>query len=100
MKKNRPGTLVSVLCPPDKLEALRKTMFTKSKTIGFREIPARCFALRRDEEKLGGEYGGTKKNVYYEGKKLRDKVEFEDRAALARKKNISLWEAEKLLEKP
>jgi uncharacterized protein (TIGR00299 family) protein len=97
MKKGRPGTLVSVLCPPDKLAALRETMFTKSKTIGIREIPVRCFALRREEEPLAGLYAGSKKTVFYNGKKLRDKIEFEDRAALARKNNIALWEADALL---
>ncbi|MDR2048456.1 MAG: nickel pincer cofactor biosynthesis protein LarC [Treponema sp.] len=97
MKKGRPGTLVSVLCPPSKCDALRKVMFTRSKTIGLREISARCFALKREEETLSGEYGGRKKTVYYHGEKLRDKIEFEDRAELARKKGISLWEAEELL---
>jgi uncharacterized protein (TIGR00299 family) protein len=97
MKKSRPGTLVSVLCPPSKCDALRKVMFTRSKTIGLREISARCFALKREEETLSGEYGGKKKTVYYRGEKLRDKVEFEDRAELARKNGISLWEAEELL---
>jgi uncharacterized protein (TIGR00299 family) protein len=97
MKKSRPGTLVSVLCPPSKCDALRKVMFTRSKTIGLREISARCFALKREEETLSGEYGGKKKTVYYRGEKLRDKIEFEDRAGLARKKGISLWEAEEQL---
>jgi uncharacterized protein (TIGR00299 family) protein len=97
MKKNRPGTLVSVLCPPDKRDVLRETIFTQSKTIGFREIPARCFALRREGESLAGVYGGHKKTVYYAGEKLRDKVEFEDKADLARQKHISLWDAEDLM---
>jgi uncharacterized protein (TIGR00299 family) protein len=97
MKKNRPGTLVSVLCSPDKTDVMRKIMFTQSKTIGVREIPARCFALRREAETLAGQYAGIKKIVYYNGEKLRDKIEFEDRAALARRENIPLWEAEKLL---
>jgi uncharacterized protein (DUF111 family) len=99
MKKGRPGTLVSVLCSPSKCDALRNVMFTKSKTIGLREIPARCFALKREEETLPGEYGGRKKTVYYHGEKLRDKIEFEDRADLARKKGVPLWEAEELLRK-
>jgi uncharacterized protein (TIGR00299 family) protein len=97
MKKSRPGTLVSVLCPTDKLEALREIMFTKSKTIGIREITARCFALRREAETLAGQYGAMKKTVFYNGEKLRDKIEFEDRAELARKNNIALWEADALL---
>jgi uncharacterized protein (TIGR00299 family) protein len=97
MKKSRPGTLVSVLCPAEKLEALRKTMFINSKTIGVREIPARCFALKREEETISGEY--RKKTVYYGGEKLRDKIEFEDKADLARKNGIPLWDAETLLRK-
>ncbi|MDR1240235.1 MAG: nickel pincer cofactor biosynthesis protein LarC [Treponema sp.] len=101
MKKNRPGTLVSVLCPPEKLAAMRNTMFTQSKTIGIRETPAHCFALRRKEASIvnGGSCAGKKKIVYYGGKELRDKIEFEDRADLARRKNISLWEAEELIRK-
>ncbi|MDR0402839.1 MAG: nickel pincer cofactor biosynthesis protein LarC [Treponema sp.] len=99
MKKGRPGTMVSVLCPSSKRDDLRRVMFTRSKTIGVREIPARCFALRREEEPLSGEYGGRKKTVYYRGEKLREKIEFEDRAALARQKGVSLWEAEELLGK-
>ncbi|MDR3337134.1 MAG: nickel pincer cofactor biosynthesis protein LarC [Treponema sp.] len=99
MKKSRPGSIVSVLCPPGKLEGLRQTMFRKSATIGFRETVVRRIALKREEGKFSGDFGEAKtKKVYYGEQLLRHKIEYEDRAALARKRNISLEEAEQCIE--
>jgi hypothetical protein len=36
MKKNRPGTLVSVIAPPDRRDALAGILFTDTTTIGVR----------------------------------------------------------------
>jgi uncharacterized protein (TIGR00299 family) protein len=96
MKKSRPGTGVSLLCAPEKLDSLRRTMFRQSTTIGFREIPVRRLALRREERPLGFE-GVREKTVFYGDAALRSKIEYEDRARLARERGISLGEAEALL---
>jgi uncharacterized protein (TIGR00299 family) protein len=99
MKKSRPGSIVAALCSRDKLDALRDAMFRYSSTIGFREIPSRRISLARATGKLSGGFGsaGTKE-VYYNGKLLRSKIEYEDRAAIARARGISLPEAERLIE--
>ncbi|AEF86449.1 conserved hypothetical protein [Treponema primitia ZAS-2] len=98
MKKSRPGTIVSVLTGPEKLNPLRETLFRKSTTIGFRETPVRRLSLRREEDQLGPDLGNARrKTVFYGAEKLRSKVEFEDRAALARERNISLEEAERII---
>nr|WP_010260613.1 LarC family nickel insertion protein [Treponema primitia] len=98
MKKSRPGTIVSVLTGQEKLNMLRETLFRGSTTIGFRENTVRRLSLRREEEKLDAEYGETqRKTVYYGVEKLRSKVEFEDRARLARERGISLEEAERII---
>jgi uncharacterized protein (TIGR00299 family) protein len=98
MKKSRPGTLVSVLCPPVRLPALRRTMFQKSATIGFRESPVRRLSLRREESRVSGDFGQARtKTVFYGDKPLRSKIEFEDRAALARERDISLDEAGRII---
>jgi uncharacterized protein (DUF111 family) len=98
MKKSRPGTLVSVLAPPAMLDALRRTLFELSSTIGFREIPVRRLSLRREESLLSGPFGEAReKRVFYGDKPLRSKIEFEDRARVARERGLSLDEAERLI---
>jgi hypothetical protein len=51
-------------------------------------------ALRREEKALGG---AREKTVFLGAERLRSKIEFDDRAALAREKNITLEEAEALI---
>jgi uncharacterized protein (TIGR00299 family) protein len=98
MKKSRPGTIVSVLCPPAKLDSLRRLMFKKSATIGFRETAVRRLSLPRKAEELRGTYGeARRKTVFYGGEPLRSKIEYEDRARLARERDISLEEAGDLI---
>jgi uncharacterized protein (TIGR00299 family) protein len=100
MKKSRPGTIVSVVCPPGKLDALRETMFRCSSTIGFREIPVRRLSLRREEDRMRGEFPeARRKTVFYGDRILRSKIEYEDRARTARERGISLDEAERLMNK-
>jgi uncharacterized protein (TIGR00299 family) protein len=101
MKKSRPGTLVSVLASPGDLDVLRECLFRNSTTIGFREIPVNRVSLRRQEGALSGDFGSAGlKTVFLGDKKLRAKVEFEDRARLAREKGISLDEAERTILRP
>ncbi|GHT68244.1 UPF0272 protein [Spirochaetia bacterium] len=98
MKKSRPGTLVSVLGSPAKLDALRESFFRNSTTIGFRETKVNRVSLKREEGSLTGSFGSAReKTVFYGDKKLRSKIEFEDRAKLARERGISLDEAEGII---
>ncbi|MDR2501030.1 MAG: nickel pincer cofactor biosynthesis protein LarC [Treponema sp.] len=98
MKKSRPGTLVSALIPPARLADLRRTMFRGSTTIGFRESPVRRLALRREAARITASFGEARtKRVFYEGRLLREKIEYEDRARLAREQNCSLAEAEAMV---
>jgi uncharacterized protein (TIGR00299 family) protein len=98
MKKSRPGTKVSILGRDEGLDALRECLFRNSTTIGFREIAVNRLSLERREEELSGDFGGVRaKTVYLGGKPLRTKIEFEDRARLARDRGISLEEAEALI---
>jgi uncharacterized protein (DUF111 family) len=98
MKKSRPGTLVSVLAQGEKLDALREAFFRNSTTIGFRETTVNRVSLERKEGEISGSFGRARsKTVYLGGKELRSKIEFEDRAKLARERGISLGEAEELI---
>lgn len=98
MKKSRPGTVVSVLAPPARLDALRRRMFHRSSTIGFRELPLRRLSLDRREEKVSGPYGEARIKTSYLGEEpARSKIEYEDRARVARERGLSLEEAGRLL---
>ena len=94
MKKSRPGVILHVLAAPARLGALRETLFRKSSTIGFRETVVRRLSLRREE--TPGAY--RRKTVFYGSDPLRSKIEYEDRARLAREKDISLEEAQRIIE--
>jgi uncharacterized protein (TIGR00299 family) protein len=104
MKKSRPGTLVSVLGKPEKIDALRECFFLHSSAAGFREIPVSRLSLTRKETLIPGEFGTAReKTVFFgtnasgEEKPLRSKIEFEDRARVARELHISLEGAEKTI---
>jgi uncharacterized protein (DUF111 family) len=100
MKKSRPGTVVSVLCPPGKLEALRRAMFLRSSTLGFRETPVRRLSLKREENPAAGASGeGRIKTAFWGDKPLRSKIEYEDRAGTARELGVSLGDAERIMRK-
>jgi uncharacterized protein (TIGR00299 family) protein len=98
MKKSRPGVVVSVLGRPGGLDSLRETFFRHSTTIGFRETAVNRLSLKREEKILSGASGEAReKTAFLGGEKLGSKIEFEDRARLAREKGVSLEEAERLL---
>jgi uncharacterized protein (TIGR00299 family) protein len=98
MKKSRPGTVVSVLGRPGGLDGLRECLFRHSTAAGFRETPVNRLSLARTEGRIAGDFGGAgRKTLFYGGAPLRSKLEFEDRARLARERGISLEAAEKLL---
>jgi uncharacterized protein (DUF111 family) len=98
MKKSRPGTRVSVLGREEQLDALRECLFRDSTTIGFREIPVNRLSLERREGEFRGDFGRARaKTVYLGEEELRTKIEFEDRARLARDRLISLEAAEALI---
>jgi uncharacterized protein (TIGR00299 family) protein len=80
MKKNRPGIIVSVLCGPGKLDAVRHTLFTRSTTIGFRETAVNRLSLRREDDVIDTENGAMRvKRVYLGDQFLRQKIEYDDR---------------------
>jgi uncharacterized protein (DUF111 family) len=99
MKKSRPGTLVSVLARPEKSGALRDCFFRYSSTIGLREIPVNRFCLRRGERIMRGGFGEAReKLVFQDGEKpFRSKIEFEDRARVARERRVPLDQAERII---
>ena len=86
MKKNRPATLVTVLCPPDKAEALAETVFRETGTFGIRAREQRRFTLERSWRTVKTEFGDIRlKAGAWRGEEVTAAPEYEDckRAALA-----------------
>ena len=54
MKKNRPGVLVTVLSPEEKLEKLIEVMFKETTTFGVRYYKAHRKVLQRKRRKING----------------------------------------------
>jgi uncharacterized protein (TIGR00299 family) protein len=80
MKKNRPGIIVQALCNHEKHDAIRRTLFTRSTTIGFRETTVNRLSLRRENGTIKTEDGEMRvKRVYLGDQFLREKIEYDDR---------------------
>jgi uncharacterized protein (DUF111 family) len=57
MKKNRPGTHLTVLCPPDRAAALAEVILTQTSTIGVRTTSARRYTLPRSQQSVTTPWG-------------------------------------------
>ncbi|MDR3124194.1 MAG: nickel pincer cofactor biosynthesis protein LarC [Treponema sp.] len=98
MKKSRPGVAAAVLCRRENADALRETFFRHSTTIGFRETTVNRLSLKRELKTVRGEFGAAQEKIVSQGGgKTRSKIEYEDRARLAREQGVSLDEAEAII---
>ncbi len=91
MKKDRPGILLSVLCTPEKSDALAQMLFEQTTTIGVRIYEARRKILERELVNIQTPYGTVKVKVAKrDGKVLNFAPEYEDCQRLATEKGIPL----------
>jgi uncharacterized protein (DUF111 family) len=63
MKKNRPATLLSVICPPSCEEGVVASLFTNTTTIGVRMTRARRTCMERDIVPVQTPYGAIRVKV-------------------------------------
>ncbi|NJM57412.1 MAG: nickel pincer cofactor biosynthesis protein LarC [Synechococcales cyanobacterium RU_4_20] len=87
MKKNRPGTLLTVLCQPDQANTLEQLLFRETTTLGIRRQHQHRTALHRALHTVETEYGPVQVKVAW----VQDphqpsnvQPEYEDCARLAR----------------
>ncbi len=88
MKKNRPGTLLSVLCRPQEAERFRDIVVAETPTLGVRSSTMARWELDRQIVEIETRFGSIR--VKQAGKKLAP--EFEDCAQAARKHQIPIGE--------
>ena len=92
MKKNRPGTLLTVLCREAQKEAVVQAIFKHTVTIGIRETLCRRYVLTRTEETVETALGPVRRKLSSGYSVQRVKFEHDDLAALAEKNGLSLTE--------
>lgn len=90
MKKNRPGVLLSVIAPVEKVADLEAIIFRETATFGIRRHPAHRHKLRRESCAVQTPWGPVKaKKGWCEGLTVLA-PEFEDCARVAREHGIAL----------
>ena len=98
MKKNRPGTLLNVLCRPKDRGRMVRSIFLNTSTLGIRETPHGRYVLDRSFSEVQTSCGTVRrKNVSGYGV-ARSKYEYADLAAIADAEGISLSEARRIAE--
>jgi uncharacterized protein (TIGR00299 family) protein len=89
MKKNRPGTLLTVVAPPDLRERLTSIVFRETTTIGLRYRGMRRECLERETVSVATPYGAVGiKVARRDGEVLNASPEFDDCARLAAEKGV------------
>ena len=97
MKKNRPGTLIHVMCSSRTKEKMVQLLFQHTTTLGIREAKLDRYFLHRSIEEVDTPFGKVhvKKAAGYGVE--RSKYEYEDLARIAREEGLSLEEVKKRL---
>src|SRR5713101_6138981 len=91
MKKNRPGTLLSVLCKPADAQALMLLIFAETTTFGVRTYSAQRRVLPREFVKVNTSFGEVRvKLSRVNGRILHVSPEYDDCRKLAEEKNVPL----------
>ncbi|MBN1557166.1 MAG: nickel pincer cofactor biosynthesis protein LarC [Lentisphaerae bacterium] len=89
MKKQRPGTLLTVLCRPEDRPVLIDLIFTESTTFGVREYAVSRTVLARREAAVTTPYGTVRLKIgAWQGRDVTRAPEHEDCAARAREHGV------------
>jgi len=91
MKKNRPGTLLTVLCKPEDTQKLMDLIFAETTTIGARTYKAQRRVLPRESVTVTTAFGEVRMKVASVNGHIRQATpEYEDCRRLAVEKNVPL----------
>jgi pyridinium-3,5-bisthiocarboxylic acid mononucleotide nickel chelatase len=91
MKKNRPGTLLTVVAPPELRSTLADIIFSETTTIGLRHYEVEREVLQREIVRVDTAIGAVRfKLAWREGRIVNAVPEFEDCQAIARARNLSV----------
>jgi uncharacterized protein (TIGR00299 family) protein len=100
MKKNRPGTLVTVLALPAKREPLASVLFAETTTIGVRYQEMRRERLDREVRTIDTPVGAMRfKVATRDGRVLNASPEFDDCARIAAERHMALKDVQAIATK-
>ena len=63
MKKNRPGTVLTILAQPERRRTLRALLFRESSTLGVRMRREKRYALPRHHEAVATPWGEVRMKI-------------------------------------
>jgi pyridinium-3,5-bisthiocarboxylic acid mononucleotide nickel chelatase len=100
MKKNRPGTLVTILARPEQRRELMDLMFRESTTIGIRSMEMDRECLDRDTVDVTTELGSVRfKVAHRRGRVFNAQPEFDDVARLALEHGLPIKQVQAIVMK-
>ena len=91
MKKNRPGTLLTVLCKPEDADKLTQLIFTETTTLGIRRRDEQRQTLARRWETVATQWGDVRMKIAsMNGTVTNYAPEYEDCRRIASEKHLPL----------
>jgi pyridinium-3,5-bisthiocarboxylic acid mononucleotide nickel chelatase len=91
MKKNRPGTLMTIVCAPDLRDVLADLVFRETTTIGIRYQEMARLCLEREQVPVVTPYGVVRFKVARRGGVVMNvQPEFDDLVRLAGERDIPI----------
>jgi uncharacterized protein (DUF111 family) len=95
MKKSRPGILLTVICPLDKIDVCENIIFRETTTLGIRQTIQKRSILEREIKTVNTQYGDVRVKIASQGKGENKTIinvqpEYEDCAVIARDFNQPL----------
>lgn len=98
MKKNRPGTLLSVMCTNESRDEMVRLIFKHTTTLGIRENISRRYKLSRRVESVVTEFGEVRKKISTGFGVSREKLEYDDIVRVAKAHDMSMSEVIQMIE--
>jgi len=95
MKKGRPGVLLTCLCRAAQREDMLRLLFRHTTTLGVRESVCKRYTLDRSQRMIETGEGSVHVKTAQGWGVAREKLEYEDVAALAREHGVSIMEMER-----
>ncbi|CCQ52190.1 MULTISPECIES: nickel insertion protein [Crocosphaera] len=101
MKKSRPGILLTVICPVDKIDICEEIIFRETTTLGIRQSIEKRSILEREIKIVNTKYGEVRVKIATKGKGDNKTIinvhpEYEDCSAIALKFNQPLTTIQKI----